>query len=123
MQSINKIIKPKSIIMNTEGKIAVGVLAGLAAGAILGVLFAPAKGTETRKMLTERSQGLLNGAKGKLNEAKDAVSDQLGSTSKMVGEVVNQVTSKPESLKKEFQNNQASNEKNHQNSVTNQNRH
>jgi gas vesicle protein len=109
--------------MNTEGRIALGVLAGLAAGAILGVLFAPAKGSETRKMLAGRGQDALDGVTEKFNEAKDAVSNQLESAGKMVGDVANQITSKPESLKREVQNNLASNEKNHQNSVTNQNRH
>ena len=34
-----------------SGKVLLGVLAGAAAGALLGILFAPEKGTKTRKMI------------------------------------------------------------------------
>lgn len=44
--------------MNNTGKIAVGVVAGLAVGAILGVLFAPAKGSDTRKKIAEQGKEL-----------------------------------------------------------------
>ena len=37
----------------STGKIVVGVLAGVAVGALLGVLFAPDKGSETRKKISK----------------------------------------------------------------------
>jgi gas vesicle protein len=107
--------------MNTTSKVALGVLAGLATGAIVGILFAPDKGSETRKKIAGRSRDLVNGVKESFNELKEAVTDQLESAGNLVSELSEQVTTKPE-LKKEGNNNLASNEKNHQNSMTNQNR-
>lgn len=38
-----------------SGKILLGVLAGIAIGAIAGILFAPEKGSTTRKKITDKS--------------------------------------------------------------------
>jgi gas vesicle protein len=37
-----------------SGKVVLGVLAGIATGAILGILFVPAKGTEKRKKICKK---------------------------------------------------------------------
>ena len=39
-----------------SGKVVLGVLAGLAAGAALGILFAPDKGTATRKKISKKGE-------------------------------------------------------------------
>lgn len=52
--------------MNT-GKVALGVLAGAAAGAVLGVLFAPHKGTVTRKKISRQSGAFAGGVKENIN--------------------------------------------------------
>lgn len=54
--------------MNSSGKLILGVLAGVAAGAILGILFAPDKGSETRKKLARKGADSLDDLKEKLNE-------------------------------------------------------
>jgi len=49
-------------------KVVVGLLAGLAAGAILGVLFAPDKGSETRRKISESGGEFADKLKEKLDE-------------------------------------------------------
>ncbi len=59
-----------------SGKVLSSVLAGAAAGAILGILFAPDKGTETRRKLSEKGADLADSVKGKVNEYSDAISEK-----------------------------------------------
>ena len=44
--------------MNSSSKIIAGVLAGVAAGAVLGLLFAPEKGEDTRRRISEKYNDL-----------------------------------------------------------------
>ncbi len=59
--------------MNNSGKIIAAAAAGIAAGAVLGLLFAPNKGSETRKKLTDESKKLVDGVKDRLNKGKEKV--------------------------------------------------
>ncbi len=54
--------------MNTREKILTATVVGAAIGGVLGVLFAPAKGTETRKKLSENGKKLAETAKEKLDQ-------------------------------------------------------
>lgn len=62
-----------------SGKVLASVLAGAAAGAILGILFAPDKGTETRRKLAEKGSDLADSVKGKVGEYSDAISEKYDS--------------------------------------------
>jgi gas vesicle protein len=57
--------------MNNSGKILAAAAAGIAAGAVLGILFAPDKGTETRKKITDQGKKIADGVKEKLNKGKE----------------------------------------------------
>jgi len=57
--------------MNTSGKILAAVAAGIAAGAVLGILFAPDKGTETRRKISEQGKKIADGVKMKFNKGKE----------------------------------------------------
>lgn len=53
-----------------------GFLAGVAAGAVLGILFAPDKGSETRKAISQKGTDLMNGVNDQLSKLKGTVSDK-----------------------------------------------
>lgn len=81
----------------SSGKVLLGVLAGLAAGALLGVIFAPDKGTVTRKKIIKKSEDYADGLKAKFDEFIDSIN-------KNVEEVKNEaekVKSKAETKKKD----------------------
>jgi len=59
-----------------SGKVVLSVLAGVAAGAVLGILFAPDKGSETRRKIGKKKDELTDELKDKFNEIVDTVSDK-----------------------------------------------
>jgi len=50
-----------------KGKIILGILAGAAAGALAGILFAPDKGADTRKKVVHKGGEYVDNLKGKVN--------------------------------------------------------
>jgi gas vesicle protein len=86
------------------GKILMGVLAGLSAGALLGILFAPDKGSRTRRRILEKGEDYANDLKEKLGEYCEAVVDKFESIQKNAEEAVDKGKMKYESAKKEARN-------------------
>jgi gas vesicle protein len=60
----------------SSGKVVLGAIAGLATGAILGILFAPEKGKDTRKKLTKRNRESMDDLKSKYDHLINALSDK-----------------------------------------------
>ena len=53
-----------------------GFLVGVAAGAVLGILFAPDRGSETRKAFSKKSSDLMNGLNDQLSRFKGSIGDK-----------------------------------------------
>ena len=54
-------------------KIALGLLGGLAAGAVAGILFAPAKGVDTRKKILKKGNNIADEFKDKFGNLSEEV--------------------------------------------------
>jgi gas vesicle protein len=76
--------------MNNAGKIFIGFLTGLTAGAITGLLLAPEKGTDTRKLIADRAKTLSDKAKS----FSDEVTPRVEKAFETVTEYANKVFKK-----------------------------
>src|SRR5690349_13554358 len=97
-----KFIKPilNKSIMKT-GKVLLGVLAGVAAGALIGILFAPEKGSKTRKKILDKGQDYADELKEKFDVFVDAVVDKYGKTGDVRHEInLDALTDKYKTVKK-----------------------
>ena len=61
--------------MNNTSKIFIAAAAGAVAGAILGVLFAPDKGSETRKKIADQKKKIAGDIKNKFGQYKEKWTD------------------------------------------------
>lgn len=61
----------------TKGKIVLGTLAGLAAGTLVGVLFAPQKGSATRRAVKDKKNEFLDGINSKFNDVVSTISNRF----------------------------------------------
>jgi len=68
----------------SAGKVLLGVLAGVAAGALVGILFAPAKGSRTRRRILKKGENYAEGLKEKFGEYVDTISEKFESVKEEV---------------------------------------
>jgi len=88
----------KMKIMNS-GKILLGVLAGAAVGAALGILFAPDKGSATRKKISKKGRDYAEGLEEKFNEFVDSITEKFDTVKEEVtGKVGNGKTKAEDAL-------------------------
>lgn len=82
-----------------SGKLLLGVVAGLAAGALVGILFAPEKGTETRRKIAKKGENYVDEIKVKFNELIDDLSKKMDGVKNKAEEMVDEAKSKLEDAK------------------------
>lgn len=63
----------------SSGKVLLGVLAGVAAGALLGILMAPDKGSATREKLSKLGEDYADDIADKFQELRDTLAEKLES--------------------------------------------
>jgi gas vesicle protein len=61
----------------STSKVLLGVAIGMAAGAAVGVLLAPDSGANTRRMIQDKSQGVVGNIKGKWNHLVEGVNHRI----------------------------------------------
>src|SRR6476660_4123261 len=83
--------------MNDNSKVLAALLAGLAAGAAIGILFAPEKGSETRDKLNDSLKNLGD-------SIKDRAADEIGNLTEFKDKVVESIKNKLKGAEEEYVN-------------------
>lgn len=85
--------------MSDNGKVLSALLLGAAAGAVLGLLFAPEKGSNIRKKIHEGAESLMDDLSEKINEAKETLSGLKDKAGKAAEDLKDKAMTKAEQLK------------------------
>ena len=86
----------------SKGNVLAGILLGAAAGAVLGILMAPDKGSKTRKKITDKTGTLSNDLKNRYNDLSDSLKEKYDSIRSEANEILQKSKAAKEDIKRDF---------------------
>lgn len=86
------------------GKFLAGLISGLATGTALGILFAPEKGSITRKQISKKGEVLLDNLKAKFEDFLLTATNELEDAKSEAEDVLDKVKEKAYEAKNEIEN-------------------
>jgi gas vesicle protein len=78
----------------SNGKVFLGLLAGVAVGAVLGILFAPDKGWNTRKRISKKGEDIADDLREKFDEFIDNITVKADEAKEQANDLTEKVKSK-----------------------------
>jgi gas vesicle protein len=84
-----------------SGKVLLGLLAGVAVGAALGILFAPDKGWNTRKRISKKAEDIANDLREKFDEFIDSISVKVDEVKDQAADLTEKAKAKADEVRKE----------------------
>jgi gas vesicle protein len=99
---LSRRISDMSTQSDSKSEAVIALLAGLAVGAVLGILFAPDSGKNTRERIGDKALDLADNAKDGLYSIKDKIAIGRDSLTNLKDQVVDNVKSKVEQASQEF---------------------
>jgi len=85
-------------------KVVLGVVAGAAVGALAGILFAPEKGSKTRKEITRKGEDYLDALKETYNELLDTITEKTEKVKEEISDYADKKMGKKEKSGKDATN-------------------
>ena len=86
--------------MNT-GKVILGIVAGVAVGAAIGILFAPKKGVDTRNTISKKTNNYKDDLKSKISEFVDGLTGKISNVKNEALELTDKAMTKYQRSKEE----------------------
>ena len=86
-----------------SGKVIIGALAGITAGALIGILFSPDKGSDSRKKIVKKGEDYLDSVKEKFNSLLDTMSGKFNGGRVEVSDIDDNGKTKSKEAKRDMQ--------------------